>query len=78
VSHTGVGGLTLGRWIRAVVTAVRADLRQSPVDRRDHANGKFTTIGPKQDKELFWGMRGGGGNFGIATSFELQLHPSIP
>jgi len=39
------------------------------------ADGSFVTANSKQNSDLFWAVRGGGGNFGVVTSFELQLHP---
>jgi FAD/FMN-containing dehydrogenase len=42
------------------------------------ADGKFVNTSGQQNPELFWGLRGGGGNFGIATNFEYQLHPFDP
>jgi FAD/FMN-containing dehydrogenase len=78
VSHTGVGGLTLGggfgrlgRRFGLSCDNVRAIDLVTP-------NGKFVTASNQQNQDLFWGLRGGGGNFGVATSFEFQLHPVNP
>ena len=78
VSHTGVGGLTLGGGFGRL--SRRFGLSCDNVRSVDlvTANGKFSNVSAATDKELFWGLRGGGGNFGVATSFEFQLHPMDP
>jgi hypothetical protein len=74
VSHTGVGGLTLGggfgrlgrRFGLTIDNVLEIDI-VTP-------DGELRRVSPQNEPDLFWALRGGGGNFGIATSFLFQLH----
>jgi FAD/FMN-containing dehydrogenase len=78
VSHTGVGGLTLGggfgrlgRKFSMACDNVRAyDIVT--------ADGKLLRVSAEENADLNWGLRGGGGNFGVVTSFEFELYPVNP
>lgn len=78
VSSTGIAGLTLGggfgylmgKFGLTIDNLVSVDLVM--------VDGSLLTASEDENAELFWGLRGGGGNFGIATSFEYALHPLGP
>jgi FAD/FMN-containing dehydrogenase len=78
VTHTGVAGLTLGggmgRLARKFGLACDNVLSVDIVT----ANGKLVTANERENRDLFWAVRGGGGNFGVVTAFEFQLHTQDP
>jgi FAD/FMN-containing dehydrogenase len=78
VSTTGVGGLTLGGgfgWLARLHGLAADNLLSVGLVTAD---GSYLRAGPDENAELFWGLRGGGGNFGVSVSLEFRLHPVGP
>ena len=78
VTHTGIAGLTLGGGIGWLMRKYGATVDNLLSADLVTAEGKVVTASEECNADLFWGIRGGGGNFGIATSFEYRLHPVGP
>jgi hypothetical protein len=75
VSHTGVGGLTLGAGFGRVARRFGLSLDNVRSVEIVTGKGEILRASAQENPDLYWGVRGGGGNFGVVTAFDFGLHP---
>jgi hypothetical protein len=75
VSHTGVGGLTLGGGFGRLNRKFGLTIDNVTGAEMVTADGEIRTVNADENADLYWAIRGGGGNFGAVTKFEFSLHP---
>jgi hypothetical protein len=78
VTHTGLSGLTLGGGLGWLMRKYGLTIDQLLSVDLITAEGEFVKASQTENPDLFWGLRGGGGNFGIVTDFEFRLNPVGP
>lgn len=78
ISHTGIGGLTLGGGLGHLMRKFGLTVDNLVSVDLVTADAQTLHVDERTEPDLFWGLRGGGGNFGIATALEYRLHPVGP